>query len=522
MQNNFNLAQAVWWHSQTTPDAVAVVHQGQSLSYAQFAGRAIAVAQRLALSPDWPNRAIKPFKVGVLACRGTDAAVAILGACWAGTAYVPLGLKLPKDKLLAILAACEFSAIIVDAEGAKLLTDSVLAACPKLLIRVDLEASPQALAQQKPVNFQEPVQVNADDLSYVIFTSGTTGASKGVMIAAGSVRNYIQTVAQKLNLQATDRALETCEITFDVSVHNMFATWQVGAAVYILPANLVMNAVKFAQTEHLTVWNSVPSLVGMLQQIKVLEAGSLPELRLSVFGGEALPESAALQWQQVAPNSEIVNLYGPTEATVFCLAKVFARNEPITCGRGFVSIGTPLGGCEAMVVDGTGKELTDGVPGELVIGGVQLALGYLGAPELSAKKFPLFNEKRWYLTGDSAVRDASGEFHFLGRIDNQIKVSGYRIELEEIDIALRLVCGRDLVAAVAWPIVDGVAKGIVGFIAGSAMDYGELVTGLKKTLQPYMVPHRVIALEHMPLNASGKVDRKALAELLKESAEATT
>ena len=366
MQNNFNLAQAVWWHSQTTPDAVAVVHQGQSLSYAQFAGRAIAVAQRLALSPDWPNRAIKPFKVGVLACRGTDAAVAILGACWAGTAYVPLGLKLPKDKLLAILAACEFSAIIVDAEGAKLLTDSVLAACPKLLIRVDLEASPQALAQQKPVNFQEPVQVNADDLSYVIFTSGTTGAPKGVMIAAGSVRNYIQTVAQKLNLQATDRALETCEITFDVSVHNMFATWQVGAAVYILPANLVMNAVKFAQTEHLTVWNSVPSLVGMLQQIKVLEAGSLPELRLSVFGGEALPESAALQWQQVAPNSEIVNLYGPTEATVFCLAKVFARNEPITCGRGFVSIGTPLGGCEAMVVDGTGKELTDGVPGELV------------------------------------------------------------------------------------------------------------------------------------------------------------
>ena len=517
MKDNFNLAKAVWQHSQKTPDAVAIVYQGQSLSYAQFADRARRVAQRLAQSPDGSNRANKPIKVGVLASRGMDAAVAILGACWAGAAFVPMGLKLPPDKILAIMAACEFSALIVDNEGDKLLTDEVLAACPTLVIRVGPEAWTDVLADPLAFHFQEPAPMNADDLAYVIFTSGTTGAPKGVMIAAGSVRNYIQTVAQKLNLQSTDRALETCEITFDVSVHNMFATWQVGATVFILPANLVMNAVKFAQAEQLTVWNSVPSLVGLLQQIKVLAPGGLPALRLSVFGGEALPQSAARQWQEVAPNSAIVNLYGPTEATVFCLVKVFAPNAPITSGRGFVSIGSPLGGCEAMVVDAAGKELPDGTPGELVIGGVQLAQGYLGAPELSAKKFPVFNEKRWYLTGDSAIRDAAGEFHFLGRMDNQIKVSGYRIELEEIDIALRLVSGRDLVGAVAWPIVDGVVKGIVGFIAGAAMDDAELISGLKQALQPYMVPQRVIALAHMPLNASGKVDRKALTELLKET-----
>jgi amino acid adenylation domain-containing protein len=519
MKDNFNLAKAVWQHSLTSPDAVAIVHQGQSLNYAQFADRARAVAQRLSHSPDWPNRGIKPLKVGVLASRGMDAAVAILGACWAGTSYVPVGLKLPQDKILAILAACEFNAIIVDEEGAKLLTDTVLAACPSLLIRVDQMLESNRVSQPALDALADPVQVHADDLAYVIFTSGTTGVPKGVMIQAGSVQNYIQTMAHKLNLRATDRALETCEISFDFSVHNMFVTWQAGAALYILPATLVMNAVKFARTSQLTVWNSVPSLLGMLQQLKVLQPGCLPDLRITVLGGEALPESTARLWQEVAPNTEIFNLYGPTEATVFCLAQVFSRQAPTTSGRDFVSIGTALDGCEAMVVDAVGKEVANGSPGELAIAGAQLARGYLDAPELTAQKFPVLNEKRWYLTGDYAVKDPSGVFHCLGRIDNQVKISGYRIELEEIDAALRLVSGRDLVGTVAWPVVDGVAKGIVGFIAGSAMDHAGLIIELKQKLQPYMVPHRVIGLDHMPLNASGKVDRKALTEILKEAAE---
>jgi acyl-coenzyme A synthetase/AMP-(fatty) acid ligase len=170
-----------------------------------------------------------------------------------------------------------------------------------------------------------------------------------------------------------------------------------------------------------------------------------------------------------------------------------------------------------MVVDAVGKEVADGSPGELAIAGAQLAQGYIGQPELTAQKFPVFNAKRWYLTGDYAVKDPSGVFHCLGRIDNQVKISGYRIELEEIDAALRLVSGRDLVGAVAWPVIDGVAKGVVGFIAGTSMDSGELVLSLKQKLQPYMVPQRVIALDHMPLNSSGKVDRKALTKMLTEA-----
>jgi acyl-CoA synthetase (AMP-forming)/AMP-acid ligase II len=187
----------------------------------------------------------------------------------------------------------------------------------------------------------------------------------------------------------------------------------------------------------------------------------------------------------------------------------------ITAGRGFEAIGTALGGCEAIVVDSEGAEVPDGMVGELAIGGVQLAQGYLGQPQLTTQKFPVLNDKRWYLTGDFAVRDLSGVFHCLGRIDNQIKVSGYRIELEEIDAALRKVSGQNLVGAVTWPIVDGVAKGIFGFVAGSQIDHAELTVALKQKLPPYMVPNRVINLNVIPLNSSGKVDRRALADLLK-------
>ncbi len=523
MADDFNLASAVWRHSRVTPHATAIAYKNQTLSYEQYACRARDLAMQLVRSPAWQERSVKPLKVGILASRGIDACVAMLGACWAGAAYVPIGLKLPQDRILAILAACELTAIIVDAEGAKLLTDAVLAACPPILIRADQVPSEDHghVDSSNHINspllgkLAAPVQVAAEDLAYVIFTSGTTGVPKGVMISAGSAQNYVTTIVKTLDLHATDRALETCELSFDFSVHNMFATWQAGAALHILPTTLVMNAVKFARNAQLTVWNSVPSLAGMLQQIKALQPGCLPDLRITVFGGEALPQTAARQWQDAAPNARIFNLYGPTEATVFCLAQVFSCDTAITAGRDFVAIGTPLGGCQAMVVDTEGTELPDGMTGELAIGGVQLAQGYLGKPQLTSQKFPVLNGKRWYLTGDFAVRDLSGVFHCLGRIDNQIKVSGYRIELEEIDAALRQVSGRDLVGTVAWPIADGTPKGIVGFVAGSPIDPAELTIALKQKLPPYMVPNRVIALEIIPLNSSGKVDRRALAELLK-------
>ena len=517
MDNNFNLASAIHRHSVNTPDAAAVVSLGRTLSYGELASEAGRIARCLQAAGALTRVDGRLPRIGILASRSLGACTALIGAAWAGATYVPLGLKLPEERLLALLAQCQLSAIITDDEGGALLSERVLDAGPDTVIHLGrrpavadrhagkLRALPLPEAgAERPT----PAAVAADDTAYIIFTSGTTGLPKGVMIPAGAARHYIAMITAHLGLQATDRALETCELGFDFSVHNMFPTWQAGASLHILPATRVMNAVKFAADSGLTVWNSVPSLAGMLRQIKALKPASLAGLRLTVFGGEQLPAGVVAAWREAAPNSAIVNLYGPTEATVFCLAQ--GGELPLTPGRDVVAIGRPLPGSEAAVLDQQGRPVADGTPGELAIAGCQLASGYLGAPELSAARFPDYDGKRWYLTGDLAIRDAAGTFHCLGRIDNQIKINGYRVELEEIDAHLRIVTGADVVGSVAWPCVDGTPRGIVSVVGAPAADSEQIIATLKQRIPAYMVPSRVIARDSLPLNPSGKVDRKAL------------
>ena len=528
MQDIANIACAVYHHSLEQPDSPALVFQNESTSYAELARAAARLAHGLQTSPAWPSHATRPPRVGILGSRSRDALTAMLGACWAGASYVPIGLKLPQERMIAILAQCELDALIVAKDAMKLLTPKLLQACPALVIcQGDAPAPglpPEHPAQQilharalPAVEPAAPTAMELQDPAYIIFTSGTTGVPKGVMVSVASARHYVASIARTLELRADDRALETCELSFDFSVHNMYATWEAGAALYLLPATQVMNAVKFARANALTVWNSVPSLAGMLAQLKTLAPGSLPSLRLTVFGGEQLPESTVQTWHSAAPHSAIVNLYGPTEATVFCMI----QREPfvVTEGRGVVAIGQVLPGCTAAVVDEEGRALPPGQAGELAIGGVQLALGYLDAPELTAQRFPQHGGTRWYRTGDLAVCDAQGVFHCLGRIDNQVKIMGYRVELEEIEAHLRSASGFELVAAIAWPVVDGIAKGSVGFVGASAsqsVDQAAVITRMKQSLPAYMVPNRIVALEAMPLNTSGKVDRRALLAQLQD------
>lgn len=515
MENNFNLASTIHRHSLNTPDSAAVVSLGQTLSYSALANEAGRIALCLQQAGATAPVDGRLPRIGILASRSLTACTALIGAAWAGATYIPIGLKLPEDRLLALLSLCQLSAIITDDEGAKQLSERVLDACPATVVCLgqrpavaDRHAARLLELPENPAALPAPATVAADDTAYIIFTSGTTGLPKGVMIPAGAARHYIAMISAYLGLQASDRALETCELGFDFSVHNMFPTWEAGAALHILPATRVMNAVKFAVDSGLTVWNSVPSLAGMLRQIKALKPASLAGMRLTVFGGEQLPAGVVAAWQEAAPNSAIFNLYGPTEATVFCLAQ--SGELPLTPGRDVVAIGRPLPGSEAAVLDPQGRPVADGTPGELAIAGIQLATGYLGAAELTATRFPEIDGKRWYLTGDQAIRDASGTFHCLGRIDNQIKIHGYRVELEEIDAHLRIVTGADVVGSVAWPCVDGTPRGIVGIVGARTVDGEQIIAALKQRIPAYMVPSRVIARDSLPLNQSGKVDRKAL------------
>jgi acyl-CoA synthetase (AMP-forming)/AMP-acid ligase II len=260
----------------------------------------------------------------------------------------------------------------------------------------------------------------------------------------------------------------------------------------------------------------------MLHQIKALSAAVLPDLRLTVFGGEPLPLGIVEAWQQAAPNSAIHNLYGPTEVTVSCLSQPVTNPFLITPNRDVIAIGSPFHDLEAAILTADHQFLPAGEAGELALSGVQLAQGYLNADELTAARFPTIQGKRWYLTGDLAFRDATGAFHHLGRIDNQVKVLGNRVELEEIDMHLRELSRVELVATVAWPVLDGNVRGLVAFVSGSAIKAEEILSGLKQRLPAYSVPARIILIAQMPLNQNGKVDRGALVRILEGGLQSKT
>lgn len=458
--------------------------------------------------------------------RSIEACVAILGTAWAGGTYVPISLKYPEQRLIELLDLLDLDALIVDRAGIRLLTDAVRAHCPRLVL-IPADAPGEFVAETAGhevaplADLEHPVFVSEDHLAYIEFTSGTTGKPKGVMVSAGAVASYIEAMRGWYDFRPDDRAAETCDITFDLSVHNMLMTWQAGACLHIMrPLDLVAPA-RFINKHQITTWLSVPSLVGIMKQTGKLAPGSLPSLRISLFCGEPLPLQVARDWAAAAPNSIVDNIYGPTEATIACLRQPWS--EPgvetgiVTRSRDIVAIGDPYPGMKTMIVDADLNPLPDQVPGEIALGGRQLAEGYFGQEALTAERFPTINGERWYLTGDRGYRDADGIFHHLGRLDNQVKVNGHRVELEEIDMQMRKAADTDMACAVAWPVAHGSAQGIVGFSAGGEADADTIRGILRDRLPPHMVPSRVHVLDALPLNGSGKIDRKALAVMLDEN-----
>jgi D-alanine--poly(phosphoribitol) ligase subunit 1 len=522
---NYNLALPLYRHSIAHPARLALSADGLELSYGQLAAMAQRIAQWLG-----PRPGNKVARVGILASRSLEACAGVLGACWAGATYIPISLKAPEDRLLAVLELASLDAIVADAKGAQLLTPRALAAAPAKILVPD--ASRQAiggLGQDRrvtgfsvlpPASAVEPESIDAGHVAYVIFTSGTTGVPKGVMISAASVEHYLAVIEERFKLTPEDSVSQASDLSFDASVTTMFMAWRVGASLHVVPDSQAIMPVRFIQEHRLTVWWSVPSIIAFVKRMKGFGPGVFPTLRYSMFGGEPLPVSAALAWQSAAPNGVIENSYGPTEVTIACIHHRIGDRPVVTPERDTVSIGDPLPGNEAAIVDADFKVLPPGERGELVLAGVQLAIGYLAAPELTARAFPVIDGKRWYRTGDLAYRDPEGRFHHLGRIDNQVKVLGNRVELEDIEAHLQAVCGTELAAAVAWPVSHGSAAGIIGFVAGTALSGAAIKEALKKRLPTYMVPGTIHVLRTMAMTANGKVDRKALVAMLDQGAGA--
>ena len=521
LRMTYNLALPFYRNSVKNPHAEALFVSGARFSYGELGD----LARRIA---GWLGRqgGEHSGRVGILASRTLEAYAGVLGSLWSGAAYVPINPHTPEDRLIRILQMAKPDALVVDQAGLDALSHRVLEFAPGgILLGAGVKQASDAqfrrtsfesLAELPDDGPERPVEVSGDALAYVIFTSGTTGTPKGVMIEAESVARYCAAVQDRCEFRSTDRVSQMAELTFDNSVLDLFVTWAAGAGVYVIPASQLTAPAKFIRDHELTIWFSVPSTACIMERLNMLKRCAFPSLRCSIFAGEALPIATAQAWQIAAPNSVVENFYGPTEVTVDCIAQRLEDPPNVTRNRGSLAMGKPFPGIRAGIVDANLNFLPQGDEGELVVSGRQLARGYLGDPELTAARFPTLEGRRWYRTGDLAYQDDSGAFHHLGRIDNQVKILGNRVELEEIEAHLREVVGTDLVAAVAWPLADLRATGVVAFHCAAGITRDEVRDGMKKRVPDYMVPQRVHQLDALPLGTSGKIDRKALIRMLDE------
>jgi amino acid adenylation domain-containing protein len=522
-KTNFNLALPFYENSVTNPEALALYVGDTRFTYGELGTMARRVSGWLGLKTGEVSG-----RVGILASRTLEAYAGVLGTLWSGAAYVPIKPDIPEDRLIRILQQTKLDALIADQAGLGLLSDRVLECAPsRILFGAGAKPLPNALGFQG-VSFESfadlsdagpdrPVAVAGDALAYIIFTSGTTGAPKGVMIETESVARYCGVVQDRCEFCRKDRVSQVAELTFDNSVLDLFVTWAAGAGLYVVPASQLMAPAKFIRDHELTIWFSVPSTACIMERLKMLKPGAFPSLRCSIFAGEALPVAASQAWQIAAPNSVVENFYGPTEVTVDCIAQRLEDPPNVTRGRGSLAIGKPFPGIQAGIVDADLNFLPPDEEGELVVSGRQVARGYFQDPVLTAARFPTLDGRRWYRTGDLAYQDSSGTFHHLGRIDNQVKILGNRVELEEVEAHLREIVGTNMVAAVAWPLADGRATGIVAFHCAQGVTRDEVREAMKKRVPDYMIPKRVHILDTLPLGSSGKIDRKALTRMLDEN-----
>jgi amino acid adenylation domain-containing protein len=474
-----------------------------------------------------------PF-VGLLAHRSLTAYSGVLGILGAGKGYVPLNPKLPVDRLLRILTLAGPRILIVGKEARKIL-DLMLTKLPAgtVMICPDMEdlGTLRALFPQHCFIagdtlidgdvFESDSQASMDSIAYLLFTSGSTGDPKGVPVRHKNLRAYVEYIVRRYEVNEHDRFSQMFDMSFDLSVHDMFICWEGGGCLYAMPEHSVMAPGKFIRDHKISMWFSVPSVIGVMEKLGMLKPGAFPTLRASLFCGEPLLSRHAQAWQAAAPNSFVENLYGPTETTIAITHYRWDPEvSPAVSNAGITPIGRAFAGQRTCVVNPALHPVTSGESGELCLSGSQVTQGYLNNPEQTRKQFVTLmgkGDEVWYRTGDLVREDADGCLHYLGRIDHQVKVRGHRIELQEIEFTLREASGSQEVAALAWPVNEGIADGIVGFVAGTAdRDSGRILQYCRQVLPDYMIPSAIYFLEALPLNVHGKTDRLKLRELIKE------
>ncbi|EQB97862.1 non-ribosomal peptide synthetase, partial [Photorhabdus temperata] len=482
-----------------TPDATALIYEGQTLSYAELNARANRLAHQLIMLGVEPDQ-----RVAICVTRSPAMVIGLLAVLKAGGAYVPLDPAYPGERLAYMLKDTAPSVVLADATGQTALGEKALAE----LVVLD----PNILSDQPDTN---PLMaaLMPHHLAYVIYTSGSTGTPKGVMLEHRGVCNYLLWARSDYLTERQFDSIVSSPLAFDATVTSLYLPLLCGGKirllrdgqelVELLPALLSMESgalVKITPSHFLAVG----------QELKT--AGRECPAHCFVVGGETLSSSTVALWRTLSPGSRIINEYGPTETVVGCA--VFDTNHP-NCFVDNVPIGCPISNTQIYILDPYGEPVPMGVTGELYIGGVAVARGYLNRPELTAERFLVdpFSDKpgaRMYRTGDLARYLPDGNLVFIGRNDHQVKIRGFRIEPGEIES--RLTEHPAVSEVVVLSQGKGQDKRLVAYIVAESDDrlVTSLHTYLSKVLPDYMIPAAFVCLDALPLTPNGKLDRQAL------------
>ena len=508
------------------PDRPAVLVDGKQLTYGELHESATRVAATL------ERHGGSSGLCGVLAYRSAAAFMGVLGSLLAGKGYVPLNRTFPTERTVAMFERAECDSLVVDPGSLPQLEKLLDRAEKRVLVLLPEVEDVRSLKQRWPNHsftgsrdlalareWQEP-QAQPDGIAYLLFTSGSTGVPKGVMVSERNVTSFLDYMVERYAITEEDRLSQMFDMTFDLSVFDMFVAWERGACVCCPSQKTLIKPGKFIQDAELTVWFSVPSVAVFMKQLGMLKPGQYPRLRWSLFCGEPLPISSASAWLEAAPNSILENLYGPTELTIACtLYRWNASRSADEAEMGIVPIGFPYPGMKVMVADENLNEVSPGKEGELLMNGPQMSLGYWKDAEKTAAAFlrPPGKTETYYRTGDRVRRPTGDQpLTHLGRIDFQVKVQGHRVELGEIEAVVRKHSGFDGVVAVGWPVTPSGYGGIEVFIEGAGDGKDGLRNAVANELPEYMVPKKFHYMSRLPRNVNDKFDRKAMLKMLRE------
>ncbi len=467
---------------------------GNFYNYRQFAEVVSAIRAEIRILP------AEDINVALVANDDIETYAAIIALWLEGKCYVPLNPDTPRERNTNVINLAGSTAII-DSSDEPLF--------PGLNV-----------IRSKDLPFKEfnlvPRNVPDEDRAYIFFTSGTTGVPKGVPITRANLAGFITAFfALGIEMNASDKCLQMFELTFDLSVMSYLAPLLRGACVYTIPKDKIkFNYIaELMEDHHLTIALMVPSIIQYLRPY--FDEINSASMKYSLFCGEALPLDVTKEWSECIPNAKIMNVYGPTEDTIFCTHYTYNRDGENKISNGLLSIGKAMLETYTIIVNDANEMVKPGEKGQLCLGGVQLTPGYWLNEEKNKEAFFYIDyngaSTRFYRSGDLCLADEEGDIMYLGRVDSQIKVQGFRVELSEIEFFAKEYLKK--INAVAIAFTNKINNTEIGMVLESEeLDTKELISYMKTKMPVYMIPTQLRFVKSFPLNTNGKIDRKVLKE----------